>query len=249
MQTNKMVATMESEISGNEGIEDTIQMANQAKNLKMIKNFLYKKTISRGIKRVFDIICGCIGAILLIPTSIVVYILSKVLNEHDSSIFYEQLRLGKNGKHFRIYKYRTMVVGADKILQDYLNENPEIKEEFEKTQKLKNDPRITKLGKFLRKTSLDELPQFINVLKGEMSVIGPRPIVDREVELFGNDMEIVHSVKPGITGYWATNGRSATTYEERVQMEKYYVQHFSLWLDIKIFFKTFISVIKKEGAI
>ena len=142
-----------------------------------------------------------------------------------------------------------MVIGADKILEEYLAENEEARIEFEQNQKLKNDPRITKLGSFIRKTSLDEFPQFINILKGDMSLVGPRPIVDREVELFGDKMKTVHSVRPGLTGYWAANGRSDTTYEQRVEMEAYYAENFSLLLDIKIILKTIKSVIKKEGAI
>ena len=130
-----------------------------------------------------------------------------------------------------------------------LSNNEEARIEFEQNQKLKNDPRITKLGNFLRKTSLDEFPQFINILKGDMSLVGPRPIVDREIELFGDKMKTVHSVRPGLTGYWAANGRSDTTYEQRVEMEAYYAENFSLLLDIKIIVKTIKSVIKKEGAI
>jgi len=130
-----------------------------------------------------------------------------------------------------------------------LANNEEARIEFEKNQKLRNDPRITKLGNFLRKTSLDEFPQFINILKGDMSLVGPRPIVDREVKLFGDKMEIVHSVRPGLTGYWAANGRSDTTYEQRVNMEAYYAENFSFSLDIKIILKTIKAVFEKEGAI
>ena len=197
----------------------------------------------------FDIVIGLIGTILLIPITICIYIARKILKEDNGPIFYDQLRIGKNGKYFKLYKYRSMIVGADEILKDYLENNEEAKIEFEKNQKLKNDPRITKLGNFLRMTSLDEFPQFINILKGDMSLVGPRPIVDREVKLFGDKMETVHSVRPGLTGYWAANGRSDTTYEKRVEMEAYYAEKFSLILDIKIILKTIKSVIKKEGAI
>lgn len=207
-----------------------------------------KKIIYRALKRFIDIMGGLVGVVILIPMTIVLFIVSKISKSDRGPLFYEQLRLGKNGKHFRIFKYRTMIVGADKILEQYLAENEEARIEFEKNQKLENDPRITKLGDFLRKTSIDEFPQFINVLKGNMSLIGPRPIVDREIPLFGDKMEIVHSVKPGITGYWGVNGRSNTTYEERVEMEAYYAENFSLWLDIKIFFKTIISILKRDGA-
>lgn len=214
-----------------------------------IDNKKVRINIEKGIKRLVDIIAGLVGTILLIPITICIYIAKKILKEDDGPIFYEQLRIGKNGKHFKLYKYRSMIVGADEILKEYLSENEEARIEFEKNQKLKNDPRITRLGNFLRKTSLDEFPQFINILKGDMSLVGPRPIVDREIELFGDKMKIVHSVRPGLTGYWAANGRSDTTYEQRVEMEAYYAENFSLLLDIKIIFKTIKSVIKKEGAI
>lgn len=214
-----------------------------------IDNKKVRINIEKGIKRLVDIIAGLVGTILLIPITICIYIAKKILKENDGPIFYEQLRIGKNGKHFKLYKYRSMIVGADEILKEYLSENEEARIEFEKNQKLKNDPRITRLGNFLRKTSLDEFPQFINILKGDMSLVGPRPIVDREIELFGDKMKIVHSVRPGLTGYWAANGRSDTTYEQRVEMEAYYAENFSLLLDIKIIFKTIKSVIKKEGAI
>lgn len=214
-----------------------------------IDNKKVRVNIEKGIKRLVDIIAGLVGTILLIPITICIYIAKKILKEDDGPIFYDHLRIGKDGKHFKLYKYRSMIVGADEILKEYLAENEEARIEFEKNQKLKNDPRITKLGNFLRKTSLDEFPQFINVLKGDMSLVGPRPIVDREVKLFGDKMKTVHSVRPGLTGYWAANGRSDTSYEERVEMEAYYAENFSLLLDIKIIFKTIKAVFKKEGAI
>lgn len=218
-------------------------------NNDTIDNKKVRVNIEKGIKRLVDIIAGLVGTILLIPITICIYIAKKILKEDDGPIFYDQLRIGKGGKHFKLYKYRSMVIGADKILEEYLAENEEARIEFEQNQKLKNDPRITKLGNFIRKTSLDEFPQFINILKGDMSLVGPRPIVDREVELFGDKMKTVHSVRPGLTGYWAANGRSDTTYEQRVEMEAYYAENFSLLLDIKIILKTIKSVIKKEGAI
>ena len=222
---------------------------NGFEKIDLDKKIKEKKIITRLIKRMSDIFIGIIGIIILIPMTIVIYIVRKILKEDDGPIFYEQLRIGKNGKHFRLYKYRTMVVGADEKLKQYLEENEEARKEFEENHKLQNDPRITKLGKFLRKTSIDEMPQFINVLMGSMSLIGPRPIVDAEVSKFGDKMEIVHSVKPGITGYWAVHGRSDTTYENRVEMEAYYAENYSLLMDAKIFLKTIVTVIKKEGAI
>ena len=214
------------------------------KEIKTNKKVLYKIT-----KRAIDIIGAIIGIILLIPTTILIYIARKILKEDQGPLFYEQLRYGKNGKIFRLYKFRSMCINADKKLKEYLDNNEDAKNEFEKTHKLQKDPRITKLGNFLRRTSLDELPQMINILKGEMSFVGPRPVISEEVEEYGVNKDKFLSVTPGLTGYWQVNGRSNTTYEERMLMELYYVENCSLWLDTKIFFKTFITVFKKEGAV
>lgn len=207
-------------------------------------NIVYK-----FVKRVIDIIGSIIGMVILIPVTAILYIVRKILKEDDGPLFYEHLRYGKNGKQFRLYKFRSMCMNADDKLKEYLELNEEAQKEFEENQKLQHDPRITKLGSFLRKTSLDELPQMLNILKGEMSFVGPRPVVKGEIEKYGANKGKFLSVKPGLTGYWQVNGRSNTTYEERMNMELYYVDNCSLWLDIKIFFKTFIAVFKKEGAI
>ena len=208
-----------------------------------------KKILYKIIKRVIDIIGAVIGIILLIPITLAIYVARKIFKEDKGPLFYEHLRYGKNGKIFRVYKFRSMCMNADEKLKKYLEENEEARIEFEKTHKLQNDPRITKLGEFLRKTSLDELPQVINILRGDMSFVGPRPVILKEVEEYGKDKEKFLSVKPGLTGYWQVNGRSNTTYKERMIMELYYVENCSLWLDIKIFFKTFVTVLKKEGAV
>lgn len=219
-------------------------------NIRIInKEKTNKKILYRATKRMIDIIGAIVGIIFLIPTTIAVCLARKISKEDKGPVFYEQLRYGKNGKVFRLYKFRSMCIGADEKLKKYLEENEEIRKEFQKTHKLQNDPRITKIGNFLRKTSLDELPQVINILKGEMSFVGPRPVVEKEVEDYGKNKDKFLSVKPGLTGYWQVNRRSNTTYEERMEMELYYVDNCSLWLDIKIFFKTFITVFKKEGAV
>ena len=224
--------------------DETISIqANDLKEKINVKLITYK-----FFKRIIDIIGGLVGVILLIPMTLCIYIARKILKEDDGPIFYEHLRYGKNGKKFRVYKFRSMCIDADKKLKEYLDNNEEMRKEFEENQKLKNDPRITKIGKILRKTSIDEFPQFINVLKGDMSLIGPRPVVDGEIEKYGENKTKFLSVKPGITGYWAANGRSDTSYDERIKMELYYVDNISFKLDVKIFFKTILSVIKKEGA-
>ena len=236
------------DFAGEEGIlqNSTIDNVSVIKKEKTKTN---KRIMYNFIKRTIDAIGALIGIIILIPATIIIYLARKILKEDKGPLFYEQLRYGKNGKVFRLYKFRSMCIGADKKLKEYLENNEEARKEFQKTHKLQNDPRITKIGNFLRKTSLDELPQMINILKGDMSFVGPRPVVEKEVEEYGENKEKFLSVKPGLTGYWQVNGRSNTTYEERMEMELYYVDNCSLWLDIKIFFKTFIAVFKKEGAV
>lgn len=206
-----------------------------------------KRIIYHIFKRLMDIIIGLVGLVVLAPLTIVIAV-ANLINKENGPIFYKQKRIGKNGKYFNIFKYRSMCVGADEILKKYLDENPKEREEFEKFRKIENDPRITKTGKILRETSLDEVPQVINLLNGTMSLIGPRPIVDGEIDIYADDKNKFLSVTPGLTGYWQVNGRSNTTYEERKEMELYYVDHQSLLLDIKIFFKTFAAVLKKDGA-
>ena len=201
----------------------------------------------RFIKRTFDIVCGLIGLICLIPLTILVKIISVCSGDHKS-IFYTQKRIGKNGREFKLYKFRSMVPNADEILEQTLKMDKVRAEEWKKYQKFEHDPRITKIGNILRKTSLDEVPQFINILKGDMSMIGPRPLVPGELDLHDGNHEIYESVRPGITGWWACNGRSATTYAERLELEYYYVKNKSLWLDIKCVFKTISAVITKKGA-
>ena len=204
--------------------------------------------VNAFIKRIIDICGGITGTIMLIPLTLIVYTINLVSGDHGP-LFYSQERIGKNGKHFKMYKFRSMVVGADEKLKEILKNDPELRAEFMRDRKLKNDPRITRAGKFLRKTSLDEFPQFINVIKGEMSLVGPRAVIDGEIEKFGTKKNVVLSVKPGITGYWAANGRSDTTYEERVEMETYYAKNSNVVFDFKILFKTVMVVIKHEGAV
>ena len=199
------------------------------------------------LKRLFDIIFALCAIILLIPVSLIVKIISLFSGDFHS-IFYSQIRIGKNGKPFKLYKIRTMVPDADgKPLEDLLKQK-KYKDEWDKYQKFENDPRVTKIGSIIRHGSIDELPQALNILKGELSLIGPRPLVEGEIEKHHGDKKKYWSVKPGITGWWAVNGRSNTSYKQRFQLEYYYIDHQSLSLDVKIFFKTFLSVAKKDGA-
>ena len=204
--------------------------------------------IEKIVKRTIDIIGGFCGVLLLIPLTITIWIANKILRD-KGPIFYTQERIGKNGKIFKMYKYRSMVVGADKKLEKYLEENEEAREEYKKYKKLKHDPRVTKIGKFIRKTSLDEFPQFINVLKGDMSLVGPRPYLPREKEEINGFFNYITSCKPGITGLWQTSGRSHTTFTDRLTLDMSYYYNHTLKTDIKILYKTVNNVIKKEGAI
>lgn len=195
-------------------------------------------------KKCSDLILSIIALILFSPIFIIIIIVIRIDSKGNAIFGHE--RIGIDGKKIKIYKFRTMFSNSKEIFENFTDEQ---KKEYYANFKLDNDPRITKVGKFLRKTSLDELPQLINIIKGDMSIVGPRPIVKKEIEKYGDFFETVFSVIPGLTGYWQANGRSDTTYEERVQMDLYYVENRSLLLDIKIIFKTIFSVLKKEGAI
>jgi exopolysaccharide biosynthesis polyprenyl glycosylphosphotransferase len=200
----------------------------------------------RIVKRIFDITGSLLGLILFSPLFLIISIAIKMASQ--GPILYKHERMGRGGKTFKIYKFRSMRPDADKILKDILEKSPEKKKEFENDFKLKNDPRITKIGKFLRKTSLDEIPQFVNVLKGEMSLVGPRPIVLNESDKYGESKYQRSIVKPGITGLWQINGRSDLDYKERAYLDIYYVENWSLFLDIKIILKTLTVFFKKDGA-
>ena len=206
-----------------------------------------EKYLYYGIKRTFDIIVSLIACIFLLPITVIVKVVT-LLSGDTHSIFYKQKRIGKDGEIFYICKFRSMVPNADKLLEQTLKMDKIAEKEWKENQKLSKDPRITKAGRILRKTSLDEFPQFINVLKGDMSMIGPRPLVEGELDLHNGNHNLYEKVKPGITGWWACNGRSATTYKERLNLEYYYVNNQSLLLDIKCIFKTITAVLFERGA-
>lgn len=204
--------------------------------------------VAKATKRLVDIIGSIIGIIFLIPLSISIKIANIKAKDHGP-LFYKQKRIGKNGKEFTLYKYRSMVMNADEKLYEYLEENEEAREEYSTYKKLKNDPRVTKVGHFIRNTSIDEFPQFINVLKGNMSLVGPRPYLPREKNDMGSLYHTVIQSKPGITGMWQVSGRSEINFEDRMRMDVEYYYNWSLKIDIKILLKTIKKVIQKEGAI
>lgn len=188
--------------------------------------------------------------LLAAPYILLAFLFLAILVKLDSPgpVFYHQMRIGRFGRKFPVYKFRTMVQNADQVLQDYLDKSPELKVEWLATHKLKQDPRVTRLGGLLRAWSLDELPQLWNIIIGDMSLVGPRPIVDAEVEKYGKCFELYIQVRPGLTGLWQVSGRNNTTYEHRVELDEYYVRNRSLKLDLQILLKTVLVVLKKDGA-
>ena len=207
---------------------------------------LIKKWFYLFIKRLFDILFSLIGIILLIPIALFVKIFYVCTGDFHP-IIYSHERVGKNGKTFKMFKFRSMVYNADEELKNILKIK-KYRDEWKEFQKITDDPRITKIGKILRKTSLDETPQFINVLLGDLSLIGPRPLVPGELKLHKGDPRIYESVRPGITGWWAVNGRSATTYKKRLELEYYYVKNMGFKLDILCIIKTIQVIFNRNGA-
>jgi len=197
------------------------------------------------IKRGLDILFGLLGCILLLPIALIVKI-AYLMTGDTAPIFYTHKRIGQFGKAFQMYKFRSMVPNADEILKELLKDEDN-RRQWDENQKLDNDPRITKIGRFLRKTSIDELPQFINVVKGDMSLVGPRPLIEGELEEH-NGLTLYNKVKPGITGWWGCNGRSNIGYKERLELEYYYVKNCSLYLDVLTIFRTVASVLSRDGA-
>lgn len=198
------------------------------------------------VKRIIDFVLSLIALIILSPVFLCIIIAIKL--DDRGPAFYKHMRVGKNGVPLGVYKFRSMTTKYKTFDEFYQTLSDEQKKEWNENFKLENDPRITRVGRILRKTSLDELPQILNILKGEMSIIGPRPVIEEEVNLYKENKDRFLSVLPGLTGYWAANGRSNTTYEERMEMELYYVDNISFLLDIKIFIKTIISVLNRTGA-
>lgn len=207
-----------------------------------------RNKISWTIKRGIDLIAGIVGIVLLLPITLFVVVSNAILRD-NGPIFFSQKRIGKDGKIFKMYKFRTMVLGAEDILRRHIEEETDIGKEYIEHKKIKNDPRITKIGKFLRATSLDEFPQFINVIKGEMSLVGPRPYLPREKGDMGEYYDYIVQMKPGVTGPWQVAGRNNLDFEDRLELDKEYCDRRGNRRDIKIVLKTVMKVIKKEGAI
>lgn len=209
--------------------------------------FRIKRAIYFIWKRTGDILVSLIGLVLLIPITIIIKIAYMCTGDFHSIIF-TQDRIGKDGKHFKFYKFRSMVPNADEVLFKRLAEDEKLAEEYAMNKKLKNDPRITKIGRIIRKASIDETPQFINIFLGDMSLIGNRPYLPREKKDMGKHYDEIIKTKPGLTGYWQVSGRNDVTFKKRLELEAYYSQHAGFKMDIKIFFKTFKVVLFGKGA-
>jgi len=204
-----------------------------------------EQPLPRLIKRSFDVFVS--GLALLVTSPLILFLATMVKLDGGPALF-GQARIGMNGKLFKCLKFRSMVMGADEALERYLAQNPEALAEYNKFHKLKRDPRVTRFGEWMRKTSLDELPQLINVLKGDMSLVGPRPILTTEAGHYSQDIAHYYRVRPGITGLWQVSGRNKITFSKRVQMESWYVRNWTLWHDIAILCKTVPVIFKRHGA-
>lgn len=209
--------------------------------------FKFKKALYLTVKRIFDIFVSLIGLIILIPVTLFIKI-AYVLSGDFTSVIFVQDRIGKDGKNFKFFKYRSMVPNADQILFESLEKDEKLREEYQLNKKLKNDPRITKVGKIIRKFSLDETPQFINIFLGDMSLIGNRPYLPREKEDMGKYFDDIVKTKPGLTGWWQVSGRNNVTFKQRLRLEQEYSKKAGFKMDIKIFFKTFKVVLFGKGA-
>jgi lipopolysaccharide/colanic/teichoic acid biosynthesis glycosyltransferase len=213
------------------------------------KQLLRRKRKSQDLaKRLFDIFFSLLVLVICAPICVVLAI--AIACTSSGSIFYIQERVGKNYQHFGCIKFRTMIPDADRLLSEMMAESADLRQEFSENFKLKQDPRITKIGKFLRTTNLDEFPQFINVLKGEMSVVGPRPLVPQELERYGTQIDRVLTIRPGITGLWQVSGRNDIPYAQRIRIDVSYVKRRNFWLDLRIVLKTVLLTVvsKNNGA-
>ena len=198
-----------------------------------MKKYLY-------LKRILDIIIAIILLVIFIPLYIIIGVIIKI--DSKGPVIFVHRRIGKNGKAFGLYKFRTMVNNAEELIKDF---NKEQMEEYKRSYKLSNDPRVTKIGRILRRTSLDELPQILNVIKGDLSIVGPRPIIKEELEKYKNNKDKLLSIRPGITGLWVANSNKDTTYEERIEMELSYIDNLSLKMDVDILLKTIGVIINR----
>lgn len=202
----------------------------------------YGRSSYMVLKRVVDVVCASLGLLVLLPFFLIVS--AFIIATDGMPIVFRQSRVGRHGKEFKVFKFRTMVNNAEEVLK----RDPALYAEYQKNFKLENDPRITKIGNFLRKTSMDELPQLLNVVRGEMSLVGPRPILNNELVKYGDHQDVYLEMLPGCAGLWQCSGRSDTSYEERVSLDAEYYRKAGIRMDLWIMYRTFISILKREGA-
>jgi Undecaprenyl-phosphate galactose phosphotransferase WbaP len=201
---------------------------------------------SRGVKGFVDRVFAAALAVAALPLGLLIAL--AIVADSRGPVFFCHMRMGRGHRQFRLWKFRTMMVGSDVAFQEYLDRNPELEREWRLTHKLRNDPRVTRVGRFLRKTSLDELPQLWNVLRGEMSMVGPRPIVREEIAKYGPAFALYSQVSPGLTGLWQVSGRNDTHYRRRVELDGHYIRHWTPWLDGRILLQTVRVVLRGHGA-
>jgi len=204
-----------------------------------------ERTVKKAAKVAFDVLAAALALVLLAPLFIVI---AAFVSSDGGPVLYRHRRIGRNGREFKCLKFRTMVVDSDQVLARLLTSDIQAAREWAVNQKLRRDPRITTIGRFLRETSMDELPQLLNVIRLDMSLVGPRPIVEQELFRYGPHVQTYYHARPGITGLWQVSGRSQTTYSRRVELDTWYVRNWSLWLDIKILVKTVPAVLLQRGA-
>ncbi len=230
--------------------QDSFTTTLQLKDIGGILGFSSTHNLTRklnlAIKRIIDLLLILVSCPITIPVMLILAICVKVTSR--GPIFYGHKRVGKNGKQIKCWKFRSMYTNSQEMLEKILATDPKMRQEWEENRKFVNDPRVTKFGKFLRKTSLDELPQLINILIGNMSFVGPRPVTKEELEKYGDNADYILTVTPGLSGMWQISGRSDTGYEERVSLDSYYIQNWSIWLDLWIIIKTVWVVLKGKGA-
>ena len=228
--------------NAHESFSISVTPINSARISAVERNVLVESAVGGRSKRALDILVASTSLLLVTPVMFAVWVLLRA-TARGPAIF-AHTRIGQTGRHFRCLKFRTMVRDGDELIRTHLVDNPEAASEWKTKRKLRNDPRVTRLGYFLRRSSIDELPQLFNVLKGEMSCIGPRPVVPDELERYGPFAAYYLSTRPGITGLWQTNGRSSLSYADRVRLDVYYVKNWSLWMDVKILLKTPLALLR-----
>ncbi|MCL6543640.1 MAG: sugar transferase [Bryobacteraceae bacterium] len=201
---------------------------------------------SRRLKRFIDLVLGCLLLAVSLPLAVVIGL--AIWLESGAPVLFAHRRIGLGGRTFLLYKFRSMVVNADEVLREHLERRPDLALEWLRDHKLKVDPRVTRVGRFLRRRSLDEIPQFWNVLRGDMSLVGPRPIVPGETQKYGPHFRMYTLVRPGLTGLWQVSGRNDTSYGNRVSLDLQYIREWTPWLDLRILFRTVWVVLRGHGA-